>query len=136
LFADQTVTLKFTLNAASRVLNWHHAGEFEYEGMMYDIVAQRITPDSAIYICWADHAESEINKKIDAMIAGVIGHDPTHQHQQQVFRDFLLRIFYQDNIEISSLSIHHTLRPTWMHKSEHWRFCDPPPSPPPDESAV
>ncbi|WP_022822980.1 hypothetical protein [Hymenobacter norwichensis] len=41
-------------------VQWHEEHEFSYRGQLYDVVRQRVTPDSVTYFCWHDHDEEKL----------------------------------------------------------------------------
>lgn len=51
---ERKVLLKFTLEESRTKLRWEHAGEFEYNTQMYDIVRTKTVGDSVYYWCWRD----------------------------------------------------------------------------------
>ena len=66
---DELVQLKFHVQDVDKILDWEHEKEFEYSGVMYDIVDQKIEGDSVSYWCWEDSEETALNKKIYRLTA-------------------------------------------------------------------
>ena len=83
------VQIKVHRKDAHRLLDWEHEGEFEYEGVMYDIVRRQSTPDSLVYWCWEDRAETRLNDDLQRAIAMGQEQDPAQKDQQSKFQSFL-----------------------------------------------
>lgn len=58
------VLLKFTFNETQSLLKWEHSKEFEFNGIMYDIIRSESKNDSIFYWCWEDSEETELNKTV------------------------------------------------------------------------
>lgn len=58
------VLLKFTFNETQSLLKWEHSKEFEFNGIMYDIIRSESKNDSIFYWCWEDREETELNKTV------------------------------------------------------------------------
>ncbi len=65
---DELVLLKFTLTQTVTELSWEHAREFEYKGEMYDVVEKEVRGDSVFFWCWRDREETDLNRRIEALI--------------------------------------------------------------------
>ena len=84
---------------ATKVLRWEHAHEFEYGDVMYDVVRQKSTPDSLVYWCWEDRAESQVNRQLDKAVAGIQEQDPAKKEHESRFHSFLKSLWIiQDRI--------------------------------------
>jgi len=64
---DDFVHLAFTTEETQTLLHWEHAGEFEYQGEMYDLVRTETRNDSVFYTLWWDHDETALNQKLAAL---------------------------------------------------------------------
>ncbi len=91
---DQLVLLKFTFGESQTRLHWHHAGEFEYHGQMYDIVHKEIKGDTIHYWCWKDDKETELNRQLDDLVAKVLGNNPQRKDRQDKTVDFLKKLYF------------------------------------------
>lgn len=56
--------LTFHQNEMEKSLKWKHPREFEWEGIMYDVLKKEDRKDSIRLICVADHKESFLLHKI------------------------------------------------------------------------
>lgn len=65
---QELVLLKFTLAESMSELSWEHEREFEYKEEMYDVVEKEFRGDSVFLWCWRDREESDLNKRIEALI--------------------------------------------------------------------
>ncbi len=130
---DALVLLTFTKAAAQSSLRWEHAQEFEFNSDMYDVVETRQSGDTLYYYCWKDHAETQLNRQLEALASGVCNTDPEQSQSRQQLTDF-----YQ--------SLYHSALFVWQI-SEHPTFAGPdfqrnntyltavffsPPTPPPE----
>ena len=61
---NDLVLLKFTFEETQSLLKWEHSKEFEFNGIMYDLVKTESKNDSIFYWCWEDREETELNKTV------------------------------------------------------------------------
>ena len=92
---DETVLLKFSLMDSQTLLDWKDAGEFCYNGQMYDVIGSELTGDSIAYRCYPDHREPRLKKEIGRAMAKAGGHDPIRKSQNERFTDFLKIVYLQ-----------------------------------------
>jgi hypothetical protein len=90
---DELVLLKFTPEEARTALHWEHSREFEYQGQMFDVVKTETRGDTIFYYCWWDHAETELNQKIQALVANALHNNPQHQDNQARLSCFFKSLF-------------------------------------------
>src|SRR3972149_494693 len=76
LTKEELVLLKFTRAQSETELLWEHSREFEYKNAMYDVVETEVRGDSIFYWCWWDREESELNRRLENLIAQETGHNP------------------------------------------------------------
>lgn len=100
---NDLVMLEFSIEETATLLNWKHSREFEYRGQMYDVVKHYETSDSITYYCWKDDKESEINKKIDHLIAQAVGQNSQARENQARYLNFLTSLFPQSLFEWNPL---------------------------------
>ena len=60
--SNDTDCLRFKLSELNTLLKWENSKEFEYKGIMYDVISTKIEGDSIIYYCYRDIKET-INKQ-------------------------------------------------------------------------
>ena len=77
------VLLTFSVEEIDAVVSWHHPGEFEFQGEMYDIVEKRHTSDSISYWCWHDEKEKNIDRKLENLVAKTLMNDPQKKESQK-----------------------------------------------------
>lgn len=131
------VLLKFSQKQVNTELRWEHAGEFEYQSQMYDIVESSLQGDSIYYWCWADQAETVINQRLDDLIEMALLSKTTNdrdqqQKQQKHVIDFFKSLYHDQQYGFLSLSHHHTSKPVIKSDLPYPGFWCAPPSPPPD----
>jgi len=74
---NELVFLKFTGKQSETELSWEHSREFEYKGEMYDVVEKEVRGDSVFFWCWRDCEETDLNRRIEALI----GQETEHSSQ-------------------------------------------------------
>jgi hypothetical protein len=127
------VLLKFTKNEVETRLNWKHAGEFEYNGQMYDIVEKHQEGDTIWYNCYKDNKETRLNSEQDRLVARAMGQDPVQKSQTEKIMNFF-KTFYRSDVfnwkPFTSLtSIFHFSFFIFNYSS--LSLSPPPPAPPP-----
>lgn len=93
---SELVLLKCSIRDAETKLRWEHSREFEYQGQMYDVVEKSFKKDSVYYWCWRDYAESELNRKLDRLVAGVWKKNPQHQEKERQLVRFLKTLYFSE----------------------------------------
>jgi len=76
------VVLSFSLEA-SKSLRWEHEKEFEYLGVMYDVVSADSVNSCVRYRCWKDTEESQLNQKLTELTSRCwnnLGAERNHHH--------------------------------------------------------
>tara|TARA_B100001057_G_scaffold497877_2_gene603247 strand:+ start:3360 stop:3782 length:423 start_codon:yes stop_codon:yes gene_type:complete len=91
------VLLSFTKEEASEELNWKHSKEFEYKGSMYDIVEQETKGDTTYYWCWWDNEETQLNQRLDKLLAMIMGHDKKDKQSNNRLSKFFKSLFWKEN---------------------------------------
>ncbi len=92
---SELVLLKFSKEETQSQLRWEHAGEFEFRGEMYDIVEQTQLGDSIYYWCWWDYEETQLNLKLQSLLAGVLDHNPDRKAVSKRLTDFFQKLFHE-----------------------------------------
>jgi hypothetical protein len=85
---ENLVTLCISHHDAKHKLTWIHAGEFEFNGIMYDIVHAEHTRDGMTYVCWPDHKETSLNKQLAGLLAMAVSGSPTQRQNRQQWESF------------------------------------------------
>lgn len=91
------ILLKFTKEETETELNWKHAGEFEYNGQMYDIVEKHQAGDTTWYYCYKDNKETRLNSEQDRLVARAMGQDPVQKSQTEKIMNFF-KTFYRPDV--------------------------------------
>jgi len=85
--------LRFSIEQTKTELDWHHSHEFEYKGLMYDIVEIIQSPDSIHYYCWLDHDETVLNKRLDHVFYSFFGNGAPIKQKEIRVACFLRNLF-------------------------------------------
>jgi hypothetical protein len=56
--------------------------EFEYNGVMYDVVRQKIVNDKTLILCFQDKKETDLNRSIEASMKNGLANTPIKKTQQ------------------------------------------------------
>lgn len=103
---DELVLLTFSSFEIEKLLKWEHSREFEYEGRMYDIVETVRKGDTTSYWCWPDDAETELNQRLEEMMALQWGAYPEKNKQQKKWVDFFQDLFHPSALVYSFYGLH------------------------------
>ncbi len=87
----------------NRTFRRFHAGEFRYQGIMYDIVRQEARGDTTWYWCITDDADTELHGKLEQQLEHLAGMDPVNQKSGK-----RLLLFWKGLYLVSFLSAQHT----------------------------
>lgn len=93
--STELTELRFSKSQTITQLRWEHAKEFEYRGEMYDVVKKTETADSVVYVCWWDHAETCLNKKLNTLVTLAIKNKPESKSRNELVVRFLTLIYQQ-----------------------------------------
>lgn len=89
---DEELTfLEFSKEETKTVLKWKHSKEFEFSGIMYDIVRSYESADSVHYYCWADTDETLIVQKIRILLGKE--NDPTDKDFSRILNLMLTGLY-------------------------------------------
>jgi hypothetical protein len=88
----------FTVDAAKAadVFDWEHESEFRYKGEMYDVVETEIIGNQIRYWCWHDAEESELEQRLNQLVAGIWSGDPERTDDDRLVQQFLKKLFAPD----------------------------------------
>ena len=128
---DELVLLKIPTAESETLLEWEHAKEFEYQHEMYDVVSLERKGDTTYYWCWWDNEETQLNKRLDALLTGNLSHDKQHQQQKDRLLSFFKTLYHNQAQVVSfGASDEATLGITTPQHYTSPFFT--PPAPPPD----
>ena len=79
--------LTFSKSQIETELDWEDDREFEYKGEMYDVIERHEKGDSVEVVCWHDKAETELNQRLQRLIAKAThGSHEHHTCETQYFQ--------------------------------------------------
>ena len=132
---ERLVRLAFTKGQVDTLLRWEHAGEFEFQNQMYDVLERKEQGDSSIYWCWWDQEETLLNRHLDDLTQKAFTKDSQQQKAQDQLFQFFKSIYcsapdvMEPFILVASDAFSHRL--IWGEKNECHSWKQRPPSPPP-----
>ena len=91
---EKLVLLSFPVTTAQDKLRWEHAGEFEFNGQMYDVVKTEIRGDTIHYWCFWDKKETTLNTRIKDLVAKAAGNHPQNKENQKRLITFLQTLYF------------------------------------------
>jgi len=94
---QQLVKLAFTQKEELTRLKWHDEKEFEWNGEMYDVVETQINGDTTFYLCWWDHEETELNKKLDELVADALGNSTKNRQNKNKLLELFEMLYVADS---------------------------------------
>ena len=129
--------LAFTPEEIRTELEWEHDREFEFRGVMYDVVRRIETADSVVLWCWPDHAETALNQRLREQVLNALQNDPGRQERQQELVFFFKTLFWENGAGVG-LTLYAPENPlVATEKTATLRCWTAPPGPPPkNESTV
>lgn len=129
---NELVSLRFSLKETQTILDWHHSEEFEFNGQMYDVVESQSIGDSIVYLCWADHKETALNKQMDELIRQKTDHKNKQEESQRQLAQFAKLLYHKQPDQYCTLSTYHSKAPMYNPGALTLPEVGPPPSPPPE----
>ncbi len=134
LNTDQLVCFEFTFEQVNSELNWHHIKEFEYQGQLYDVVSQKTKNNTIVYWCFADHKETEIDKKITSLTSNILNQNKQRNDNQQRVSIFAKSLFHHNLVDFLFSAGQSKYTYTTTVDSCENSIYPSPPSPPPQVS--
>ncbi|HNX43251.1 MAG TPA: hypothetical protein PLJ84_00855 [Bacteroidales bacterium] len=128
---DQLVLLKFARNESRDKLRWEHAGEFEYNGRMYDVVDTDTTANGIVYWCWCDDEESKLNRQLSLLTGKILHTDPRNREQQKQISSYFKSLYFSENSGWHTALQSIATKRFTIHSNRLFLFSFPPPTPPP-----
>lgn len=103
---SELLKLQFSRKAAEKELKWEHDREFEFMGVMYDVINRKVESDSITFWCWPDRKETALYQQLDQLLGKVFNNAPQPHKQQQTLLQFLKNLYLQkvDHFNISTLT--------------------------------
>src|SRR5690606_12203476 len=86
---------KFTQDQIENELRWQHSKEFEYQGVMYDVIEVNQQGSLTQYWCWKDVKETVLNQKLRKLTAFALGHNLPFKNQKQQLVSLIKSLFSQ-----------------------------------------
>ncbi|MAT89921.1 MAG: hypothetical protein CMC35_04440 [Flavobacteriaceae bacterium] len=90
---DDLKLLAFSKEDSER-LQWKHDKEFEFQGVMYDIVSTTEKNDSLYYRVFPDKKETKLNRQLEKLATDAFGKDPLQQEKQRQLSHFFSILFF------------------------------------------
>lgn len=81
--------LTFSKSQIETELDWEDDREFEYKGEMYDVIERHEKGDSVKFVCWHDKAETELNQRLQLLVAKAAHSSHEHQARESLYCKFL-----------------------------------------------
>lgn len=72
-----------------------HAGEFRYQGVMYDIARQELRGDTTWYWCILDWDDTELHNQIEQKTNKTPARDPAQRENSERLHRFWLSLFFE-----------------------------------------
>jgi|GEM_PF-604329 len=79
----------FSKSQLETELDWEDDHEFEYKGEMYDVIERHEKGDSVKFVCWHDKAETELNQRLQRLVAKAAHSSHEHQARESLYCKFL-----------------------------------------------
>lgn len=104
--------------------------EFEFDHQLYDIVETEFKGETTDYWCWLDHKETNLDKKLDKILAKALGNDPQKKEYQKRLNTIFKSLYYSKTtnfLKVTNFS-------TWefnTYTTIYHSVSFPPPVPPP-----
>ncbi|MBK7106785.1 MAG: hypothetical protein IPH62_16035 [Ignavibacteriae bacterium] len=123
--------LKFSKDEIKTKLYWEHSKEFEYNGIMYDVVESINLHDSVEYICWQDDEETELNKRFINLLTSSLEKNNSESkifHNLTSFNSnyYLIQIFNPNILQTQTDNYKY-----YQYKQNYLNIYNSPNSPPP-----
>ncbi|GAB1403572.1 hypothetical protein MASR1M74_07500 [Lentimicrobium sp.] len=128
---DELTLLKFTEAEKKTRLRWKHSREFEFEGMMYDIGQSKTEGDTTFYWCYPDHEETQINKKLLALLDFTTKSNPLNKERHKRLSSFLKSLYFSKS-DSEAMLYQFEFHNYWKNPPTLYpaQFCSPAEPPP------
>lgn len=126
--------LTFSPSELTYAVQWKHGKEFKFKGKMYDIIEREYKDGLVYYYCWKDEKENELNKKMDQLLAFMLGDNPQQKNQERHFERLAISLFcYKGEITISAVDVENPKAVSHLY-GHYLNRTSSPPTPPPELS--
>ncbi|MCE2790169.1 MAG: hypothetical protein LW630_09695 [Saprospiraceae bacterium] len=92
---NESDLVAISIQESGCMFHWEKEHEFEYDGMLYDIVRTENCAGDTIVYCWPDHAESRIKKKLNSLHNQFLQQSPVRQDQQNRIWSFYQSLYFE-----------------------------------------
>ena len=99
----EIVELSFSENQLQNDLRWEHAGEFEYQGQMYDIISKEVKGDTTYFKVYWDKVETLVNQRLKELIALHLNGDDDQSDDAMLVLSLSKAIYLQPSFNSTSL---------------------------------
>ncbi len=89
---------RFTDWELENTLEWEDDHEFEYKGMMYDIVEKSRQGNITLIWCWEDKEETKINNSIKSIADNLLGNDKESQQRHTSLTNFFKTLYSSESL--------------------------------------
>lgn len=96
---NELTKLRFTEAETKTLLRWEHDGEFEYAGVMYDVVEKTNEGGIITFLCWMDTQETQLNTKLKAFTEFAFGQNSNSNNTKKRLEDFFKHLYYHSNFK-------------------------------------
>ncbi|HMQ46054.1 MAG TPA: hypothetical protein PKA00_01200 [Saprospiraceae bacterium] len=91
---EKLVELRFSQEDARQYLRWEHDREFEFQGLMFDVISTKKEGDTLIYRCFWDEQESAINRQLNELANKGLANDTENKQLQRRLLDFFKSLYF------------------------------------------
>lgn len=126
------VLLSFDAELAATQLRWEHDREFEFEGMMYDVVEAESCEGMVHYWCWPDGEETSLNRLLEELVAFATSADGSNQNERNSQLDFYASLFVEEVTQRYVETAESNAMNFELQASYPVSFLQSPDTPPPD----
>lgn len=128
--SDELVLLEFSSKEAKTELDWKNGHEFEYNGLMYDVVETKTEGSITYYYAKPDHKETKFNKRVAQLLEVALRNsNPNKGYQKRV--NNAKEITYYSSYLILQYPPIRTLPRVNNYIFNYLSVSFPPPTPPP-----
>jgi len=128
---SELIRLEFTPDEAKTRLRWHHEKEFELDGQLYDVVNQSHQNQRIVFWCFADHAETNLDKQMDMLLDSLLNGDQQRRDKKARLLDFNKKLFFENRLAILPINRIQNLGYCLANLQVPTFFYTKPPAPPP-----
>ncbi len=93
---SELVSLTFTREQTQKDLKWLSKREFEFTGMVYNVMQVQYSGDKIIYICHRNIEVASLIKNFETIVDAALGHNKDTQTASENFSNFLQSLFAQN----------------------------------------